>query len=120
MSEAIAYCGLVCQTCPIYIATREESKAEQQKMRAEVAQLCREQYGMEYGLEDITDCDGCRSDGGRLFSACDTCHIRSCARQKGFENCAFCGEYACKSLEEFFSTDPTARRRLDEIRTSMQ
>jgi len=120
MSEAVAYCGLICQTCPIYTATREESKAEQRRMRTEIARLCREQYGMEYEPEDITDCDGCRTEGGRLFSACNNCHIRSCAGQRGFENCAYCREYICESLEEFFSTDPTAKTRLDEIRTGIQ
>ena len=116
MSEVLAYCGLVCQTCPIYLATREENKEEQKRMRSEIAQLCREQYGMAYRPEDIGDCDGCPTEGGRLFFACKDCVIRSCARQKEIENCAHCGEYVCERLEAFFATEPTARTRLDEIR----
>ena len=116
MSEMIAYCGLTCQTCPIYLATRVESQEEQGKMRSEIAQLCREQYGMAYESEDIIDCDGCRTDEGRLFSACKDCTIRNCARQKGVESCAYCEEYACERLEAFFASEPTARIRLDELR----
>ena len=119
MREAMAYCGLTCQTCPIYLATREENKAEQERMRAEIAQLCQEQYGMEYGQEEITDCDGCQTEGGRLFSACKNCPIRNCAGHKGFENCAYCSEYVCERLEAFFATDPTAKARLDETRNSL-
>ena len=112
----IAYCGLGCQTCAIYLAAREENKEERERMRTEIAQLCREQYGMAYEPEDITDCDGCRADEGRLFSACKGCAIRKCARQRGLESCAYCDEYVCERLEAFFATEPTAKTRLDEMR----
>ncbi len=48
MTGMIVYCGLSCQTCPIYLATRQENKEEQTRMRVEIAQLCKEQYGMDY------------------------------------------------------------------------
>ena len=117
MSEMIAYCGLVCQTCPIYLATREENKEEQARMRVEISRRCKEQYGMKYEPEDITDCDGCRTEGGRLFSACKDCAIRNCARQKGVETCAHCTDYVCGKLEAFFATDPAGKACLDEVRS---
>jgi len=119
VTRIIAYCGLACQTCPIYLATRQEDKEEQARMRAAVAQLCQEHYGMNYRPEDITDCDGCPTEGGRLFSGCKDCAIRNCARQKGLENCAYCCEYACERLETFFATDPAAKTRLDQMRSSI-
>jgi hypothetical protein len=119
MTELVAYCGLTCQTCPIYLATRQENKEEQARMRAEIVQLCKEHYGLKYELDDITDCDGCRTEGGRLLSACKKCPVRKCAKQKGLENCAYCTEYACVQLEAFFGTEPTARVRLDEIRSGI-
>ncbi len=115
MSDPIAYCGLICQTCPIYLATREKNKEEQMKMRAMIARQCNEHYGVSYKPEDISDCDGCGA-GGRLFPPSQSCVIRICAKQKGVENCAGCGEYACEKLEAFFAKDPSARKRLDEIR----
>ncbi|HEX9135843.1 MAG TPA: DUF3795 domain-containing protein, partial [Nitrospirota bacterium] len=119
MTEIIAYCGLTCQTCPIYLATRQEKKEEQARMRAEIIKLCKDHYGIIYKLEDITDCDGCQTEGERLFSSSKNCPIRKCARDKELENCAYCTEYACGKLEAIFKTDPTAKARLDAVRDSI-
>jgi hypothetical protein len=118
MNEMLGYCGLACQTCPIHLATREENRDKQLRMRMEIVQLCRQQYGMQYELKDITDCDGCKTEGGRLFSACKACVIRKCVEKKGVENCAHCPDYACKDLLAFFETDAGAKARLDEVRRS--
>jgi len=120
MDGLMAYCGLLCQTCPIFLATREKNPAKQVRMREEIVRSCKEQYGMQFRLEEITDCDGCATEGGRLFSACAGCPIRACARQKGLASCAGCSEYACANLERFFATEPDARRRLDEVRSRIQ
>jgi hypothetical protein len=119
-NEELAYCGLICQTCPIYLASRVEDKTEQEKLRIEIARICREEYGLNYDLKDITDCDGCRTETGKLFSACRKCKIRICARQKGYENCAFCPDYICEILEEFYAKEPSAKTNLDRIRTANQ
>jgi hypothetical protein len=119
MNEMLSYCGLVCNTCPIYLVTQEENKEEQERKRIEIAQLCREQYGLNYELADITDCDGCRAMDGRLFSGCTNCVIRKCAKQKAVENCAHCNEYICEQLETFFIKEPSGKRRLGEIRSKM-
>ncbi len=111
----IAYCGLDCYTCPIYLATREKDKERQKEKRKEILEFLREHYGLEYRLEDITDCDGCMAETGRLFSACKDCPIRKCAGQKNLESCAYCEEYVCEILEEFFDKEPTAKTRLDKI-----
>ncbi len=120
MAEILAYCGLICSTCPIYLATRQENEAERTRMRVEIARLCREQYGMNYSQDDITDCDGCLAGGERLFSACTTCPIRKCARERGLENCAHCSEYTCQKLEAFFVGEPSAETRLEGIRSNKQ
>jgi hypothetical protein len=116
MSELLAYCGLVCQTCTIYLATRKENKEEQVRMRVEISRLCRDE-GMKYDPEDITDCDGCPTEGGRLFSGRKDWAIRNCARQKGVETCAHCTDYVCGTLEAFFAKHPVAKTRLDEVRS---
>jgi len=101
------------------LATREKIEEKKEKMRAEIARLCNEHYGLEFKQEDITDCDGCRTEGGRLFSGCAKCPVRNCGRQKGLENCAYCNAYACDKLKEHFVTDPDARIRLDLIKRSI-
>lgn len=120
MTGTVAYCGIVCGTCPIYVATKQENREAQQRMRAEIVRLCQEHYGMQYQLEDITDCDGCRTEGGRLFPPSTACQIRTCAKQRGIENCAHCPDYACEQLEKTFATDPAARTRLDELTNSLR
>jgi hypothetical protein len=116
MTEMIAYCGLLCKTCPIFLATRQADTEEQTRMRTEISRLCREHYGMDIDLADVTDCDGCRTEDGKLFSGCKKCPIRTCARAKDLDNCAYCADYACQQLEEHFKKDPAARIRLDQIR----
>jgi len=119
MDDGIAYCGLVCDGCAIYLATREKNEEKRCEMRAEIAQQINDLYKESLTAEDITDCDGCKTEGRRLFSVCSTCQIRKCARQKGFENCAHCSEYACEKLAELFVTDPEAKKRLDKIRSGV-
>jgi len=118
MKEITAYCGLNCIRCPIYRATREKDEDKKKKMRIDVIRECKKRYGIELKLEEVTDCDGCLKEGGRLFSGSKKCEIRMCAREKKVENCAHCGEYSCEKLETFFITDPDARKRLDQIRSS--
>ena len=68
MDQVISYCGLICETCPIKLATKEKSKEKQYEMRVEIARQIKKHYGEEYKPEDITDCDGCKTEGGRIFS----------------------------------------------------
>jgi hypothetical protein len=116
----IAYCGLVCESCPVHLATLEQDKYQQQKMRESIAELCSKQYGMNLQPDDINDCDGCRADTGRLFSGCYICAVRKCASQKNIENCAYCNDYACAILKEHFSHDPDAQTHLEDIRQAIK
>jgi hypothetical protein len=118
MEESLAYCGLICQTCQIYLATREPDKEIQYKMRADIAQEIEKYYGEEIKPEDVCDCDGCKTEGGRLFSN-SNCPMRTCAVEKGIESCAHCDDYVCEALEKLFTTDPGARERLDKIRSKL-
>ena len=115
----IAYCGLDCVSCPIYLATKELNRAKRIEMRKDIF----EQYGKDWGIKDIKDiidCDGCLGEGGRQGAGCKKCNIRKCAQSKGLENCAHCSGYACDKLEEFFNHGGgQAKKRLDAIRNSL-
>ncbi len=117
--ELMAYCGLKCDSCPIYLATRETDRQEQTKTRARIAEFAGEHYNMNLKPEDITDCDGCRTPAGRLFSGCRKCEIRKCARERDYPTCAHCPEYPCDKLQKFFTTDPDAKHSLDDIRSNL-
>jgi hypothetical protein len=119
MNEMIAYCGLDCFPCPIYLVTREKDEKKKEEMKIGIIHECQKRYGIELKLEDVTDCDGCRTEGGRLFSGCKECPIRNCAGDKSVENCAYCEDYPCEKLEKFFVKDPEAKERLVQIRRKL-
>ena len=62
------------------------------------------------------NCDGCQSDGPRLFNYCASCEIRKCAREKKVSTCAACPEYSCQKLDAFLAQVPEARKVLEELR----
>jgi hypothetical protein len=111
-----AYCGLACNSCPIHLATLEQDKILQKTMRAEIARQCSDIYKMKMTVEEVTDCDGCRANDGRLFSGCLKCLIRNCTHAKNIESCAFCEDFTCEKLIYHFLLDPEAKVRLEKIR----
>ena len=100
MEDNLSYCDPSCNGCAIYLATREKDERKKHEMRVEIAQQIKELYGKECKPEDITDCDGCKSESGRLFSGSSKCNIRKCAQDKGIENCAYCTDYPCEELKK--------------------
>jgi len=120
--EMIAYCGQNCVKCRIYLATRETDLKKQRQMREQIASYITKHFGTETRVEDVTDCDGCTTKDGKLFSECQKCQIRKCASEKGLENCAYCSEYACDKLSKLFdsvSVEADAKKRLDEIKARL-
>jgi len=118
VSALVAYCGLDCGGCPIFLATRENDEERKRRMQADIAGVCREKYGMDIQAKDVGDCDGCRGNSGRVFAPCSTCAVRSCARAREYETCAACPEFVCAKLQHILADEPAARTRLEAIRTS--
>jgi len=114
MEEMVSFCGLLCSECGAFIATQNDDDEK----RAEVAQLWSKGYGVDLKPEDI-NCSGCLSDTEPLFGHCQVCEIRKCAREKDIENCAHCDEYACEKLEKIFQMVPDAKKRLDQIQSTL-
>ena len=102
MSKMIAYCGLVCSDCPTFLATQNDDDIARKK----TADFYAEKFGFRIKPEDI-NCDGCKSEGGKLIGYCQSCEIRRCCREKGLENCTLCNEQPCENLIKFheFSID---------------
>jgi hypothetical protein len=109
--KIIAKCGLGCSECPAYIATQKNDDA----LRAETAKKWSEMFKADIKPTDI-NCDGCQSESARLFSYCQTCDIRKCAREKKVETCAACPEYSCAKLDAFLAQVPEARKVLEGLR----
>ena len=112
----LAYCGLDCESCPILKATGEEDPGKKLELRIMIASELSKVYGIKMEPEKVGDCDGCRTENGRLFAGEQKCPVRICAREKGVENCAYCSTYPCKELISHFEFDPASKDRLDNIR----
>lgn len=84
--ELLSPCGLYCGACGAYIATRDGND----KLKAGIAKV----FGCE--PEDV-NCQGCHSQV--RYQHCQSCAIRSCAGDKGFEGCYQCEDFPCEHID---------------------
>ncbi|MDD9302112.1 MAG: DUF3795 domain-containing protein [Desulfobacter sp.] len=110
MSEMIAFCGLNCTQCPSFLATLNDDD----RAREQTAAFYAKKFGMTVKPEDV-NCDGCKSDSGRLFAYCRSCKIRQCSMDKKLDNCASCREQPCDKLQAFHLFAPEAKAFFDRL-----
>lgn len=108
--EIIGTCGLICSECPAYLATINDDD----DLRAKTAEHWSKIYNADIKAKDI-NCSGCRAEGVK-FNHCNSCPVRLCAIDKGVDNCAFCEDYSCETLDKFVEYIPQARKKLEELR----
>ena len=114
MSEMVSFCGLLCNECGAFLATKNNND----KKRKEVAELWHKEFKVEIKLEEI-NCSGCLSNSEPLFKHCKVCEVRECGKGKNIKNCAYCEEYACENLEKIFQMAPETKKRLDQIKSKL-
>jgi len=114
MEKMISFCGISCSECPVFLATQKNDNNERKK----VAEEWSESYNMELKLEDI-NCDGCLVETGRLFGHCKVCEIRKCGIEKNVKNCAYCIDFPCQKLDDFFIKMAYGKANLEEIRKNL-
>jgi hypothetical protein len=114
-NKIIAYCGLICSSCPAYIATQ----ADDRNALEQVAAQWREEYHAPNITVESVICDGCLT-GPRKCSHCAECGIRACGTARGVINCAYCVDYnSCDKIQGFFTMVPDARTTLDAVRAAL-
>ena len=96
-TENIGKCGLDCNRCRAYLATRIEDRA----LAAEIAAVWSNPEEGSYAADDIW-CDGCHGD--RLHSFCLSCPVRLCAYEKKLADCGVCDEYPCGKLRALWGS----------------
>lgn len=108
MDAYIAYCGLDCEKCEAFIATKNDDD----DLRRKVARLWSELNNVEITPEMI-NCDGCRI-GGRKTPFCDSlCPIRQCALGRKVGTCGDCAEMdSCQKIMMVHSNNEEAKRNL--------
>ena len=110
MNKMIAICGLDCEKCDAYIATKNNDQA----LREKTAKLWSELNNAPILPEHI-NCEGCRMDGKKTVYCDSLCAIRQCALKKGVTTCGDCTEMEqCPTVGAVFANNPQARKNLTE------
>ena len=108
MNDLIAYCGLNCEKCDAYIATKNNDNA----LREKTAKLWSELNNVLILPEHI-NCDGCRVNGRKTIFCDKLCPIRQCAMQKGVETCGECPEMEqCPKIAMVHANNTEAKNNL--------
>lgn len=104
----IAYCGLNCSQCQVYVITQKDDDIGRKRL----AKLWARLFNTEIDPQQV-NCDGCLTSKGRLFITCSVCDIRKCAHTKKLKNCVACDYYCCEKLESWCKVLPGAKSTLD-------
>jgi hypothetical protein len=107
--EYVAYCGLLCNECPIFIATAENDEQAKERLARECSN-----EDVQF-LKDDMNCYGCFWEGNRNSKMCGNCAMRNCAEAKGVENCGYCGDYPCSHIETYVPEGLENRKKLESI-----
>jgi len=96
MNKLISCCGLNCETCDARIATIENSD----ELRKKTAETWQKMFNAPEIPVEAINCTGCRMVGVK-FSHCDTCQIRNCVKERGYETCGDCADMATCEIVAF-------------------
>ena len=108
MNPLIAYCGLDCEKCDAFIATKNNDQA----LRERTAKLWSELNNAPILPEHI-NCEGCRVDGVKTFFCQTLCAVRKCAVGKGVGTCGDCAEMeSCQKIGAIIAHNPDVLKNL--------
>ncbi len=100
----IAFCGLDCEKCDAYIATKNNDRALREKTAEKWSEL-----NNAVILPEHINCEGCRADGVKTLYCDSLCPIRKCAVGKGLETCGGCPDLdTCPTVGMVISNNPAA------------
>jgi len=115
----MAYCGLDCQECPVFIATRDDDDAARQRVADEWTAIVMQHWAKEPLKASDMNCQGCRSEA--LFAGCHRCPIRACCRDKGLEHCGLCEALgSCGRIAGLLQEFPQALTNLQQAGQAAQ
>jgi len=106
MGDIIARCGYKCSLCLIHRENLKKDEQNRQRFRDGLEKY----YGEKLTLEECY-CDGCLAkDSENPVLITKECEVRPCVMAKNIENCAYCPQYPCQTLEKRF----VERRKVEE------
>lgn len=104
----LAYCGLNCDECLIYLASVSKNTTEQIGLAKEYSTDT-----SEFSKEDMF-CLGCHSDTVSE-KMCGGCEIRKCGIEKACGNCARCAGFPCSILETYLGDNSDSLHSLIQL-----
>lgn len=108
MKENIGYCGIDCERCDVYLATKNGDE----ELRKKTAELWSKLNGTAI-LPEYLYCMGCRTAGVKTYYCSDMCKIRKCAAEKRHETCAECAAlHGCETVKPILEHDENAKKNL--------
>jgi hypothetical protein len=105
------FCGLDCEQCGAFIATKNNDD----DLRKKVAEEWAKQFNAPITPEHI-NCTGCSSTGIKTYYCGQLCEIRKCASPKSIGTCAECDDYPCDVLNAMLSAVPGLKEKLNALR----
>lgn len=97
------YCGLRCDSCPLFIARLTDDHELRIRTCEEWSRTYAEYLDAAALKPEDFNCSGCRSES-QQFTGCVTCSIRKCCSDKSLSSCALCKEFeVCPIINGFLS-----------------
>ncbi len=84
----MAPCGLYCGVCGILMATRDNNEKFKERLA-----------GVYHLKPEEIFCEGCLSEKPFIF--CQSCAIKSCTRERGYQGCHQCSDFPCQAIDSF-------------------
>ena len=109
----LAYCGLNCNECPVYLVSISKNTAEQIRLANEYST-----NNGGFSKEDMY-CLGCHSDTVSQ-KMCGDCEIRLCDAKKSYGSCAECEEFPCSKLEENLGANSDNLNNLKQLASKLK
>ncbi len=111
MDKLIACCGLDCSACEARIATLADDNA----LRAQIAETWRVQYNVPGIVPEMINCTGCMEEGVKI-GHCYECQVRNCVISRGYKTCADCAQLdSCKIVSQIHQFSPIALENLKSL-----
>lgn len=96
----LAPCGINCEACRLYSATRDEDQMFIDKL---IGAYEGKILGLEKISEEDVQCEGCLSEGVSIF--CRSCSVRDCTREKGYSGCHECDDFPCELIRQIICSN---------------
>ena len=112
LEKHLAYCGLDCSACEVYVAT----KLDCEDLRQAYAEKQSKRWKIHIEPSTV-NCHGCKSKIPKT-GFCATCEVRKCTIERGLENCAYCEDFPCNKLDRVHAAMINVGKAIDGVATA--